>query len=257
MKAVAAFGLILLAVVSSCAMAQDVVREYRTTARLDVDAHGQVVHVGAPDRVPAMLVASVRKVMSAWRFKSPVVNGKPVPVTTWANATVQIVKQSDKHYGVRVVYSTNGPKLFEKVPPRYPLQARRMRLEAHLLLSMDVELDGSLDNVEVLSHSGKHPAMFARSVRRAIQRWHATPMQVNGKPVVTHIKLPVSFEFHEIGFDSGDHKSSKSAARKLATGNSLPAWAHKPSGQLVATDSPLQRLPDAAPTTTAGKPASG
>lgn len=252
MKATVIFSVILMAVMSSCVMAQDVVREYDTTARLDVDAHGQVVQVGTPDKVPAMLVASVRKTMSAWRFKSPVVNGKSVPVTTWVDATVQVVKQPNAHYGVRVVYDDNGPNLFQMVLPRYPKGALLLHEEAYFLLSANVEIDGTVDHVRLLDHRGAHTAWFLRSMKKAIQRWRATPMQVNGKSVVTHIKFPVSFQFREFGSDPDDHKSSKSAAK-----DSLPAWAHKPSGQFVATDSPLQRLPDAAPATVADKPASG
>lgn len=252
MKAIAVFSVILMAVVSSCVMAQDVVREYDTIARLDVDAHGQVVQVGTPDKMPAILVAPVRKTMSAWRFKSPVVNGKPVPVTTWVDATVQVVKQPNEHYGVRVVYNDNGPNLFQKVLPRYPKQAIRLHEEAYFLLSANVEIDGTVDHVQLLDHRGAHAAWFVRSMKKAIQRWRATPMRVNGKSVVTHIKFPVSFQLHEFGADPDNHNSPESAGK-----DSLPAWAHKPSGQFVATDSPLQRLPDAMPAKITENPASG
>ncbi|HEX7341797.1 MAG TPA: energy transducer TonB [Rhodanobacteraceae bacterium] len=250
MKTASIVVLMVLAAASSCAMAQTVVRDYHTSVQLKVDTRGQVAQVGTPSGLPAMLVPTVRDTVAHWRFKAPTEHGVAVTATTWAYVDVQVVQRKNKQYGVRVVYENNGPKWSYKRAPRYPARGRQMHQMANLLFQATVEPDGSLADVHVVHSLGKDIVAFKRASMAALRTWRALPMRLNGKPVATHIRFAIHFDLADcsgVGIGqpcrwlSAAKPTAKHASKPVAS-RSKPAWARTPSSQLVASDSPLQRL---------------
>lgn len=239
MKFVIVLSVLLLGVMPSGAMAQDVVRQYSTTIKLKVDTRGQVTQVGTPDRLPDMLVAPVRKAAKAWRFKPLQTSGHAVSVTTFAHATVKVVREVDKRYGLRVIYDCNGPKLLTRLP-KYPRIWIGTALEPKLLFAITIKPDGSLADVHaVKTLGGNRGRVFSQGVkmiRDDLMHWRALPMRVNGKPAFSHIKMTIAF-----GRSWVNEKHTNSSDDHAA-----PAWARAPSGGLIASDSPLQRLSETA-----------
>ncbi|HET7299573.1 MAG TPA: energy transducer TonB [Oleiagrimonas sp.] len=241
MKFMVILILTLLAGIPSCALAQDMTRQYGATVKVKVDTRGQVAYVGTPDRLPKILVPFVRHAIASWRFKPLNVNGHAASATTWVRVTVKLMKQPDNHYGVKVVYDGNGPKWQENIwpdhMPEIPPRALRMGVSAVVMVGATVEPDGTIDDVHLLKKKGHLIPLFMRSIRKAMSQLHAMPMLVNGKPIASHVTE--TFGFHaNVGGSSAPPHSAFPFGKK----SSAPAWARRPSGQLVATDSPLQRL---------------
>lgn len=207
-----------------------VVREYATIIRIDVDTHGQVRDTGTPTRVPSQLAGAVRKLVSAWRFKPGQWQGRAVSIRTWVHAFVEVVKRSDQRYGLRVVYNGNGPRIFRPTPvggTSLLLLRQAMRGHDHidLRIAFQVDADGSLSRIREVS--GNHDeTRLMRRVRKVIEHWHANPMLVNGKPATSQMHFRV-----DIGIDANEPRRQN---RRES------AWVNSPPGIPVAVDSPLQ-----------------
>lgn len=222
--------LLLIVAVPSTVQAQQVVREYSTTIRIDVDAQGQVLDTGVPTHVPDVLAGAVRKTVSKWRFKPGQWQGHAVSIRTWIHARVEVVKRPNKRYGVRVVYHGNGPRIFMSAPGRPPLLALRQTLGWHdqvdFFVAFQVDADGSLSQIRAVNNGKGHEARLMNRVRQAVKRWHASPMLVNGKPAISHIR------FHLV-FSADIHRHHQQNRNEPTGENSPPDFP-------VAVDSPLQ-----------------
>lgn len=235
MKAIVVVGAIALALVSSSALAQSVVRKYQTVMEVNVDAHGQVAHVGTPDGLPAVLVNAVRQTASAWRFKPIQVGGRPVSASTWVNVTVKVVTRKGGGYGVQVVYDRNGPRLpYKHMTPKFVLLVPYGK-KVLLLVEVEIKPDGSMHVLRLLKHEGHAYRETFKATRKAIESSHAMPMRVDGKAIASKI---------EVAYAMCAEVSQADCVRGLSgNGHSAPAWTHTPSGQLYASDSPLQFVP--------------
>lgn len=149
-------------------------------------------------------------------------------VRTWIYAKVEIVRRPDDHYGLRVVYRKNGPKIFNSLAPDYPKRALKLLKQADLLMEVRVNSDGSLDQIHMVDSRGD-AKLFVNSLRKTMKRWHASPMLVNGKPAISHVRLHVSFKINDR--DQQSHQQ---------TDHGESAWEDFPRGVPVAVDSPLQ-----------------
>ena len=82
-------------------------------------------------------------------------------------------------------------KRYLELNTRYPEEAKDAGILGRVLIGFFVEPNGNIDNVTVLK--SVHPLLDAEAVRviSAMPRW--TPGLVDGKPVKTRVKLPVTF----------------------------------------------------------------
>ena len=56
-----------------------------------------------------------------------------------------------------------------RIPPEYPLRARRANLEGIVLAELSISQEGEVEDVQILSE--EPPGIFAASVIRAVRRW--------------------------------------------------------------------------------------
>ena len=82
-------------------------------------------------------------------------------------------------------------KRYLELNTRYPEEAKNAGILGRVLIGFIVETNGSIDGVTVLRPV--HPLLDAEAVRviSAMPRW--SPGLVDGKPVKTRVKLPVTF----------------------------------------------------------------
>jgi len=67
-----------------------------------------------------------------------------------------------------------------RIPPRYPLNARRRRIEGWVKLEFTITKEGSVKDIRVVE---AHPRnVFDQAATRAIARWKFKPLIVNGRP---------------------------------------------------------------------------
>ena len=230
-------AVLMLCVLWSAVSAQEVAREVAAEAALDVTSDGQVARAQMLTPIPEVLAKPASEVMTRWRFKPVRRHGRDVPAKTYARVKIQLLKAGADKYRIRVVYLTNGPRIQPTVTPYYPI-AETGHGEAHLLLQAIVQSDGSLSDVEVVeAHTSGGPLgrLFRQSAIAALRRWHADPEVVDGRPIATHIRVPMSFCLAKTGACSKSLPKLKLWHPPATGADALPAR----SGQAIAMDSPL------------------
>ena len=105
----------------------------------------------------------------------------PIPVPDSAPMTTT---------GESVQMSTDTRQaLTRPVRPQYPLLARQMKVQGAVVLSVFIDKDGSIENLQV--DSG--PAILADAARAAVTQWRFKPYLQNGVPVATQARVTVGF----------------------------------------------------------------
>ncbi|WP_394000644.1 energy transducer TonB [Luteimonas sp. WGS1318] len=76
-------------------------------------------------------------------------------------------------------------------PPSYPREAVRAGATGTVIVRVDVDAKGSLQNVSVVESSG-HAALDA-AAEEAARRWTYTPAMHEGSPAPGHVRIPIDF----------------------------------------------------------------
>jgi protein TonB len=79
--------------------------------------------------------------------------------------------------------------LTRPVRPAYPLLARQMKVQGAVILLVDIDKDGSIQALQILSG----PAILADAAREAVKQWRFKPYLQNGVPIETQAKVTVDF----------------------------------------------------------------
>ncbi|MCO6455893.1 MAG: energy transducer TonB [Pirellulaceae bacterium] len=83
------------------------------------------------------------------------------------------------------------PDFSGNLPPSYPAEAVRRRLEGTVMLRLHIAATGRVVRVEVLDSSGH--AVLDRAAVQAVSKWRGRPAQQSGLPVSTVESLSVRF----------------------------------------------------------------
>jgi protein TonB len=74
--------------------------------------------------------------------------------------------------------------------PRYPEAARRLRLEAAVMLRAVIDRQGGVVDLEVVKAA---PFGLTEAALGAVQRWRFEPARLHGEPVAVFLYLTVDF----------------------------------------------------------------
>lgn len=212
----------------------------------DVDANGHITATQADPDVPASIAAALASAVKQWQFVPATRQGVPVPAHTFIRTRLHALPKADGQYSLRVEFLANGPRFDSaNAAPRYPRDAIQAREAGFVILDATVQPDGSLADMKVISRFQGWPLRpsFGHAVLVAAQQWHATPEQVDGQPVATHMRIPVNFTIQDQIFTHKQLLILRDAARKERTAAKVEAARPSillPSEQPVALDSPLQ-----------------
>ncbi|AWH87116.1 TonB family protein [Limnobaculum parvum] len=80
-----------------------------------------------------------------------------------------------------------GSKILKQVEPAYPKQAFDRRIEGQVEIMFDIDEDGRIENVRILSATP--PRMFERDVKDALKKWRYTPVVVKDKKLSIIFKM--------------------------------------------------------------------
>ena len=84
------------------------------------------------------------------------------------------------------------PKIMKKIQAAYPKSARRRHVACKVVLSGTIEIDGTVQNIEVVNSTTPGEG-FEGAAISAVKQWRWRPGLIAGKPV--RVKLTVTTEF--------------------------------------------------------------
>lgn len=95
--------------------------------------------------------------------------------------------------GAFSVGQLDGPlTTLARVPPVYPVQARRRGIEGWVKVSFIVDKSGRVGKITILESEPK--GLFERSVERCVGSWRFKPGTVDGMPVKAKVETIIRFE---------------------------------------------------------------
>ncbi|MEF8942563.1 MAG: TonB family protein [Desulfohalobiaceae bacterium] len=83
------------------------------------------------------------------------------------------------------------PRVISRIQPGYPHRARQRDITGKVVLKFLVDRDGEVSKVSVVS--AEPEGVFEDSAVSAVKKWRFEPGRVDGDPVPTWVRLPVSF----------------------------------------------------------------
>ena len=90
---------------------------------------------------------------------------------------------------IRVASGVAEANLIHDVPPQYPPEAGRERVEGTVVLLAVIGTDGTVKDVRV--ESG--PALLAQAAIDAVKQWRYKPYLLNGIPVEIDSRITINF----------------------------------------------------------------
>jgi TonB family protein len=236
-------AMLLLACCLTAHAAEKREQTYRVGA--DVNAGGHVTATQVDKDVPASIAAVLGSALKQWQFVPATRNGHSLPAHTFVYTKLQAFPNASGQYNLRVSYIGNGPRIQQNKLPRYPAEGIRQRESAFTVLEATVQIDGRLSDLKVSSkfENWPLPIYFKEAVLASAKQWHGIPEQVDGQPVATQVRIPVSFTLDRPQFTEAQIKILREAARKedaTAEAEAARPAIPLPSDQEVALDSPLQ-----------------
>ena len=81
------------------------------------------------------------------------------------------------------------PELHQTVEATYPLLGQHMRVQGSVVLQAVVGVDGTIEDLRVLSG----PAILTAAAQQAVRQWRFKPYLQNGQPVETKARITVNF----------------------------------------------------------------
>jgi TonB family protein len=79
----------------------------------------------------------------------------------------------------------------KNLPPSYPLLARRKGFEGRVLLLVNVDIKGKVEDILIVESSGHR--ILDRSALEAVKKWEFQAARKNGMPVKGEILIPIRF----------------------------------------------------------------
>ena len=215
------------------------------TAALDVDAQGQVVHaqVLGKNVLPQVLQSLTEKTTRNWRFVPATIGGNAAPARTYASFQMQVQKIKGNEQ-LRLHYLFHGPGRISLQSPAYPPEMIRQLVQAKVVVGFEVNGDGSASNVHIATaktSGGVRGAAFYKASIDAIEKGKYLPELVDGRPVVTHMRVPFTFSIsgsNVASYNESDLRHAIDAPHDKAhtEGVDVTHFAAVP----VALDSPLR-----------------
>ncbi|HKV76882.1 MAG TPA: energy transducer TonB [Candidatus Sulfotelmatobacter sp.] len=176
--------------------------------RIVIDKEGGVRNPEIVSGHPMLSPAAIEAVKQ-WRYGRYISDDKPVEVETVVRVSFKVAdgpevstpvgsrQSSSPREGIphltRVSAGIMEELLEHKVDPGYPGDAKEKHIEGTVLLNVDIDSEGSVGRVELLSG---HP-MLAPAAMDAVLEWRYRPFMLNGEVVPVETTVEVKFALSE------------------------------------------------------------
>jgi protein TonB len=147
----------------------------------DIQKHNRPLKISKPIK---------RKIHLPFKLNPKLVSGAQtlsVPSIEMLSMKIPDLKNA---YGVHEIDAPLTPLV--KIPPMYPIRAKRRTIEGWVRVRFLVDKEGSVEHVEILK--ADPVSFFETSVLNCISRWRFKPGTVEGIPVKTWAETTIHFE---------------------------------------------------------------
>jgi bla regulator protein blaR1 len=94
---------------------------------------------------------------------------------------------------IQVPTHVMAERIVKKVQPKYPVEAKKARIQGAVVLNVKIGKDGTVENLKVVSG----PKELQRSALDAVRQWTYEPFLVNGNPVEAETTISVVYSLRE------------------------------------------------------------
>ena len=147
-----------------------------------LDSPRPALPVERPDKPPTMLPMRPEAPMPAvFSDAATAVDAQPAQAAP-ASATLAPATPGESSTAITTRLATElAVQCPERTPPRYPPLAKRQREQGEVRLQVELDADGRIEKVTILSSSGS--PRLDEAARSAIESWRCLPAQHQGRPV--------------------------------------------------------------------------
>jgi TonB family protein len=176
------------------------------TLHVLVNASGDVENVKLISGHP-MLSPPAIEAVKQWKYQPYVKDGNAVPFAGMVRLNFNLgsgdvvivseppvvdlspLRRPGVPQRVRVSSGVSQGLLVNKVSPEYPADAREQHIQGVVILQVNIDKEGNVNNVELISG---HP-LLAPAAIEAVKQWKYKPYLLNGEPVEVDTQVQVNF----------------------------------------------------------------
>ncbi len=115
--------------------------------------------------------------------------GSFIPGADGRGTAPEIKRPAESTVRRQVSEGVMDASLVHRVLPVYPAIARPMHLSGQVVLHAVIGVDGSVQQLQVVSGNG----ILAQAALAAVRQWHYRPTQLSGRPVEVETTITVNF----------------------------------------------------------------
>jgi protein TonB len=90
---------------------------------------------------------------------------------------------------LRVAQAVAEGKIIKKVPPRYPIEAKRKHITGVVILDFTIDKSGNVEDLKMVSGD----PILTQAAVEAVRQWKYTPYLLNGDPVEVETTVKITF----------------------------------------------------------------
>ena len=163
---------------------------------VELDVSGAAVSVTPTREESAAINHQIREELRGWVFRPAQQNGEPVSTTTWLRVTAV---PGEDGFAARILSASVGPLPQTLSKPLFPTAAQLRGNDGVVVLSLDMNAQGRVQDVVVYDTVGDVTRAMANAALAVARAWTFRPEQVEGVPQAAKLLMPVCFVATEAG----------------------------------------------------------
>ena len=166
------------------------------TFNVELDASGAPVSATPTRDGSAAVNRQIQQELRGWVFRPAQRNGEPVRTSTWLRVTAI---PAEDGAAARILSATVGPAPQMLSKPVFPAAAQLRGREGVVVLALDMDAQGHVQDVVVYDTVGEVTRAMANAAIAVARAWTFRPEQVEGAPQAAKLLMPVCFVATEAG----------------------------------------------------------
>ncbi len=173
--------------------------EFTRQAHLSIGTDGKVADVRFADPAARsdLLDKKLEALIRGWNFEPGKVEGQPMPTETTLYLRMEMQKNGEDSYAIRLLDAFTGAAWQRMSMPEYPQRELAYSTEAVVNVMLAVDASGTpsdyaIDRV-VTNGFKQDEKVFAKAVLDAARQWRFQPERVGEHGVASHVRVPVQF----------------------------------------------------------------